>query len=282
MNVAKTVFLMALLTVILVLVGTAIGGRSGALFALCLAAVFNFISYWKSDKIALAMHRAKPLQPGEAPELEGMVRELALKASIPMPRLYVIPQPSPNAFATGRDPAHAAVAVTEGALRALKPEELRGVLAHELGHVIHRDILVATIAATMAGAITMLATWARWAAIFGGMGGRDGERRGGGLELLLMAIVAPLAAMLVQMAVSRSREFMADEASARLTRDPLALAGALRRLEAYAKQIPLETSPASAHMFIVNPLHGGFAGLFSTHPPVEARVQRLEALVGRV
>jgi heat shock protein HtpX len=282
MNAVKTAFLMVLLTVILVLVGTAIGGRSGSIFALCLAAVFNFIGYWTSDKIALAMHRAKALEPGEAPELEGMVRELAMKASIPMPRLYVIPQPAPNAFATGRDPAHAAVAVTEGALRALKPEELRGVLAHELGHVIHRDILVATIAATMAGAITMLATWARWAAIFGGLGGRDGERRGGGLELLLMAIVAPIAALLVQMAVSRSREFMADEASARLTRDPLALAGALRRLEAYSRQVPLATSPSSAHMFIVNPLHGGFAGLFSTHPPTEARIQRLEAMVGHV
>ena len=195
-----------------------------------------------------------------------------------MPRLYLIPSPSPNAFATGRNPSHAAVAVTEGARRLLSREELRGVLAHELGHVVNRDILIASIAATMAGAITMLANFARFAAIFGGLGGGR-NRRGGGLEILFMAILAPIAALLVQMAVSRSREYAADAKSAELTRNPEGLANALRKLEAYSKQVPLETSPDSAHMFIVNPLSGsGFRTLFSTHPSTESRIERLEAM----
>jgi len=275
MNAARTAFLMAVLTVMLVGLGSLIGGRSGAFFALAVAAVMNFIGYWASDRIALGMHRARPLAPGEDPELEGIVRELAQRAGIPMPRLYSIPTPSPNAFATGRDPAHAAVAVTEGARQLLSREEMRAVIAHELGHVVHRDILTASIAATLAGAITMLARFAGYAAIFGG-GGRD--RRGGGLGAIFMMILAPIAAMLVQMAVSRSREFAADEKSARLTGNPLALVSALRKLEAYSKQIPLPTSPSAAHMFIVNPLRGGFATLFSTHPSTEARIERLETM----
>ena len=281
MNTAKTALLMTLLTVILVLIGSLVGGRSGALVALILAAVLNFVAYWTSDKIALAMYRAKPLGPGEAPELESMVRELAQRASLPMPRLYLIPNDTPNAFATGRNPDHAAVAVTAGAMRLLGREELMGVLAHELSHVKNRDILVASIAATIAGAITMLASWARWAAIFGGVGGRD-RRGGGGLEILAMAIVAPLAAMMIQLAISRSREYMADAGAAHLMRNPVPLAQALRKLDAYARKAPLEANPATAHMFTVSPLRGGgIAGLFSTHPSTDSRVERLMAMVGR-
>lgn len=277
MNAARTAFLMTLLTVMLVGLGSLLGGRSGAIFALVFAGLMNFMGYWMSDKIALSMHRAKPIPPGEDPELEGMLRELSQRANIPVPRLYMIPSASPNAFATGRDPAHAAVAVTEGARRLLSREEMRGVIAHELGHVVNRDILVASLAATLAGAITMLARFAGYAALFGG--GRGDDRRGGsGIGAIVMMVLAPIAAMLVQMAVSRSREYMADEKAARLTGNPMGLANALRKLEAYARNIPLETNPSSAHMFIVNPLRGGFASLFSTHPSSESRIERLEAM----
>lgn len=280
MNAVKTAFLMTLLTVILVIAGGAIGGRGGAVFALVLAAVMNFAGYWWSDKVALRMHHARRLEPGEAPELQEMVRELAQRASLPMPRVYLIPSATPNAFATGRDPAHAAVAVTEGALRLLDRNELRGVMAHELAHVKHRDILVASLAATMAGAITMLAHMAQFAAIFGGHRGDD--RQGTNpLALIAMAILAPIAAMLVQMAISRSREYLADEGGARISGDPIPLAQALRKLEAYAQRLPMQGNPASAHLFIVNPFRGGMAGLFSTHPSTESRVERLLGMAGR-
>lgn len=274
MNAVKTALLMTVLTVILVIAGGAIGGRGGAVFALVLAGVMNFAGYWWSDKVALRMHHARPLAEGELPELRETVRELAARAGLPMPRVYLIPSASPNAFATGRDPAHAAVAVTEGALRLLDRGELRGVMAHELAHVKHRDILVASLAATMAGAITMLAHMAQFAAIFGGH--RGGDRGGANpFALLAMAVLAPIGAMLVQMAISRSREYMADEEGARMSDDPRPLAQALRKLEAYALRLPMQGNPASAHLFIVNPFRGGMARLFSTHPGTEERVERL-------
>ncbi|UCG51518.1 MAG: zinc metalloprotease HtpX [Candidatus Latescibacterota bacterium] len=280
MNALKTTFLMALMTVLLVIIGQLIGGRGGAVIALVVAAVMNFVAYWSSDKIALARYRAQEVTREQAPRLYSIVERLVANAGLPMPRVYIIPSQTPNAFATGRDPQHAAVAITEGALSLLDENEVAGVIGHELAHIKNRDILISSIAATLAGAITMLAMWARFAAIFGG--GQGGERRGGGLELLVMAIVAPIAAMLIQMGISRSREYMADAGGAKFANDPRGLANALLKLDDYAKRRPMNASPTTAHMFIVNPLRGGgIAGLFSTHPPTEERVRRLrEARLG--
>jgi len=279
-NTLKTTFLLAVLTVLFVLVGKAIGGQSGMVFAFGLAVVMNVGSYWFSDKIVLRMYRAQEVTESQAPGLYGTVRRLATAAGTPMPKVYVIPEESPNAFATGRNPAHAAVAVTEGILRILTPEELEGVLAHEMAHVRNRDILIGTVAATLAGAIMMLANMARFAAIFGG-GSRDDREGGGGLELLVMAILAPLGAMLVQMAVSRSREYLADETGARFCGRPEALARALEKISGGSRRVPMDASPATAHMFIMSPLTGGgLLSLFSTHPPVEKRIERLLAMRG--
>jgi heat shock protein HtpX len=279
-NTLKTTFLLALLTVLFVLVGKAIGGQSGMVFAFGLAVVMNVGSYWFSDKIVLRMYGAREVSEAEAPQLHGTVRRLAVAAGAPMPKVYVIPEESPNAFATGRNPAHAAVAVTEGILRILSPEELEGVLAHEMAHVTNRDILIQTVAATLAGAIMMLANMAKFAAIFGA-GSRDDREGGGGLSMLAMAIIAPLGAMLVQMAVSRSREYLADETGARFCGKPEALARALEKISNWSRQVPMHASPATAHMFILSPLSGGgLMSLFSTHPPVEKRIERLLALRG--
>ncbi|MFZ3209338.1 MAG: zinc metalloprotease HtpX [Geobacteraceae bacterium] len=279
MNALRTTFLMTLLTVLLVMAGGAIGGRSGMTFALIMAGVMNFVSYWFSDKIVLAMYGAKEVNEAEYPDFFGMVRQLAVQAGMPMPKVYIIPSETPNAFATGRNPEHAAVAATSGILRILTREELMGVMAHEISHVRHRDILISTIAATIAGAITYLAHMAQWAAIFGGGRDRDEEGGGGIFGVLVMAIVAPIAAMLIQMAISRSREYEADKGGAEIAGNPLYLAGALRKLETANRQIPMDANPSTAHMFIVNPLvGGGLMSLFSTHPPMEERVRRLEAM----
>jgi heat shock protein HtpX len=279
MNQFKTFILMLVLTGIFILVGTAIGGRNGAIYAFIFAALMNFFAYWFSDKIVLRMYGAKEVTQGEAPELYQIVGELVNKASLPMPKVYVMENDTPNAFATGRNPEHAAVAVTSGILRILSKEELMGVIGHELSHIQHRDILISTIAATIAGAISMLASMARWGAIFGG--GRSDDDEGGGgniLFVLLFTMVASIAAMLVQMAISRSREYLADEGGARLAH-PLSLAKALGKLEVAAKKIPMEANPSTAHMFIVNPLRGrGVLSLFSTHPPIEERITKLEEM----
>lgn len=278
MNTLRTTFLMALLTVLLVMAGGAIGGRSGMTFALVMAGVMNFISYWFSDKIVLTMYGAKEVSEAEYPDFFGLVRHLAVQAGIPMPRVYIIPSETPNAFATGRNPNHAAVAATTGIMRILTRDELMGVMAHELSHVKNRDILISSIAATIAGAITYLANMAQWAAIFGG--GRDRDDDGGGIfGMLAMAIIAPIAAMLIQMAISRSREYQADKGGAEVTSNPLYLANALRKLQMANQQIPMQANAATAHMFIVNPLcGGGLTSLFSTHPPLEERVRRLEEM----
>ncbi|WP_282003818.1 zinc metalloprotease HtpX [Geotalea uraniireducens] len=283
MNRFKTTLLLTLLTLLLVTMGSAIGGRTGMVFAFFMACAMNFFSYWFSDKIVLAMYGAREIDEAANPAFYGLVRRLALQAGLPMPRVYIIPTDSPNAFATGRNPAHAAVAATEGILRLLSPDELEGVMAHELAHVKNRDILVSTIAATFAGAISMLGNMLQWAAIFG-TGRRDDDEGAGGLiGGLAMAIVAPLVAMLIQLAVSRSREYLADESGAAICGNPLALAGALRKLHSASRMIPLQgASPASAHLFIVNPLTGGtLRQLFSTHPPMEERIARLEAIAHR-
>lgn len=278
MNTLRTTFLMALMTVLLVLAGGAIGGRHGMAFALVMAGVMNFVSYWFSDKIVLAMYGAQEVTEADYPEFYGLVRQLAVQAAIPMPRVYIIQSETPNAFATGRNPEHAAVAATTGIMRILTRDELLGVMAHELSHVRHRDILISSIAATIAGAITYLAHMAQWAAIFGG--GRDRDEEGGGaFGLIVMAIVAPIAAMLIQMAISRAREYEADRGGAEVSGNPLYLASALRKLEMANRQIPMEANAATAHMFIVNPLTGGgLMSLFSTHPPIEERVRRLEEM----
>jgi heat shock protein HtpX len=284
MNTMKTFLLMGVLTVLFVSIGGALGGQSGMIMALIIAGVMNFVSYWWSDKIVLKMYGAHELTRESAPELYRMTEELTLRANLPMPKLYMIPGDQPNAFATGRDPRHAAVAVTEGITRLLTGDELRGVIAHELAHIKNRDILVGTIAATFAGAISYLAQMAQWAMIFGGRSSDD-EEGSNPLSAILMMILAPIAAMLVQMAISRSREFLADETGAQMAGNPLSLANALRRLHAGAERIPMHATPATAHMFIVNPLSGGgIAKLFSTHPPMEERIARLEAMVygGRI
>ncbi len=279
MNTMKTFLLMSVLTVMFVLVGGAIGGEGGMLFALMFAAVMNFVSYWWSDKIVLKMYGARELTPNEHPALFQMTQELVGRAGLPMPKLYIIPGDQPNAFATGRNPEYSAVAVTEGITRLLSKDELRGVIAHELAHIKNRDILVGTVAATFAGAITYLANMAQWAMIFGGRSSDDDEGSNP-LAAIIMMIVAPIAALLVQMAISRSREFLADETGAQMSGNPLSLANALRRLHVGVERIPMHATPATAHMFIVNPLSGGaFMKLFSTHPPMEERIARLEAMV---
>jgi heat shock protein HtpX len=276
----KTTFLLGLLTGVLLLVGGALGGRQGLVIALIFAAGLNFFSYWFSDKMVLAAYRAKPLDANSAPELYSIVSELAHSAGIPTPRLYLIDSDTPNAFATGRNPQHAAVAVTRGIMRVCNREELKGVLGHELSHVMNRDILISSVAATIAGAIMMIATMIRWGAIFG-MGQRDDSGRGGILGLIAAAIFAPLAATLIQLAVSRTREYQADASGAKLVGNPLALASALRKLEMANERMPLDAGQATAHLFIVNPLSAqGIARLFSTHPPIEERVQRLERMTG--
>jgi len=281
MNQFKTFFLMLVLTVLFILVGTAIGGRSGAVYAFFFAALMNFFTYWFSDKIVLRMYGAKEVSQSEAPELYGIVAELTSKASLPMPKVYTMENDTPNAFATGRNPQHAAVAVTTGILRILSRDELMGVIGHELSHIQHRDILISTIAATMAGAISVLASMARWGAMFGGFGRSDDEEGGGGgniLVVLFVSIFASIAAMLIQLAISRSREYLADEGGAHLAH-PLSLAKALQKLEIASQRVPMDANPSTAHMFIVNPLRGGgVLSLFSTHPPIEERVARLEEM----
>jgi heat shock protein HtpX len=275
-NTFKTAFLLTLLTLLLMFIGRAFGGQNGMLLALGLAAVMNFISYFYSDKIALAMYRAQPVTREQLPRAYEVVERLTQKIGIPMPKLYVIPNESPNAFATGRNPSHASVAMTQGILDLLNDEELEGVLAHELGHVNNRDILISSVAATVAGAITMLASMGRWAMIFGGMGGDRDDRRGGGIGALLMLILAPIAASLIQLAVSRSREYQADATGAHFTGNPYALASALAKLDAYSRRIPMQGSPSTAHLFIVQPLLGmNLGNLFSTHPPIAKRIERL-------
>lgn len=277
MNTLKTMVLMVSLSLILVWAGAAFGGRSGMTMALVFALMMNLFSYWFSDKIVLKMYRARKVTESDAPELYSSVRRLAQKAEIPMPKVYIIDQDQPNAFATGRNPAHAAVAVTTGIMRILSREELEGVIGHELAHVKHRDILISTIAATIAAAISYLAQMAQWAMIFGGRG--DDDDRGNPIAALVMMIVGPIAAMLIQMAISRSREYSADEGGARIAGNPRYLAGALKKLNMASQRIPLHAQPATAHMFIVNPFSGGgIVKLFSTHPPIEERIARLEAM----
>jgi heat shock protein HtpX len=280
-NLLKTAVLLAALTSLVVLIGNAIGGQQGMLIAFILAVAMNFGSYWFSDRIVLAMYRAQPVEESQAPDLYRIVRRLTTKAGIPMPRVYLIPNDTPNAFATGRSPQHAAVAVTEGIMRMLDDEEIEGVLAHELSHVKNRDTLTMTIAATLAGVITYLAHMAQWAAIFGG-GRRDDEEGGGMFGALLMAILAPIAAMLIQLAISRAREYQADASGARLSGRPWGLAKALEKLEMASKVAPMDATPATAHLFIVNPLRGdGLMTLFSTHPPIQERIARLRAMATR-
>ena len=271
-NTFKTALLLTAMTLLLLVIGQAFGGERGMFMALIFAGIMNFVSYFYSDKIALAMYRAQPVTREQLPRVYGVIERLTQKVGLPMPKIYVIPTDSPNAFATGRNPSHASVAVTQGILDLLNDEELEGVLAHELGHVRNRDILISSIAATLAGAVTYIA---RFGFFFGGMGDRD-ERRGGGMTGLLMLIVAPIAAMLIQMAVSRSREYEADHTGAGFTGNPYALASALKKLDAYSKRVPMVATPSTAHLFIVQPLLGiNFGNLFSTHPPIAARIERL-------
>jgi len=276
-NTFKTALFLTLLTLLLLFLGRAFGGQNGMILALVFAAIMNFVSYFYSDKIALAMYRAQPVTREELPRVYQVVERLTQKIGIPMPKIYVIPTDSPNAFATGRNPSHASVAVTQGILNLLNDEELEGVLAHELGHVNNRDILISSVAATVAGAITMLASMGRWAMIFGGWGGRDERDRGGGLAALFMLILAPIAATLIQLAVSRSREYQADASGAHYTGNPYALASALAKLDAYSRRLPMQATPSTAHLFIIQPLLGGmsFGNLFSTHPPIAKRIERL-------
>ena len=273
-NTFKTAFFLTLLTLILLLIGRIFGGQNGMLIALAFAAVLNFVSYFYSDKIALAMYRAKPVTREELPRAYQIVERLTQKIGIPMPKMYVIPTDSPNAFATGRNPDHASVAVTQGILNLLNDEEMEGVLAHELGHVRNRDILISSIAATVAGAITYLAEIGRFGMIFGGYE-RDRDE-GGGIVALLMLILAPIAAFMIQMAVSRSREYQADASGAHYTGNPYALASALAKLDAYSKRLPLQATPSTAHLFIIQPFLGqSLMSLFSTHPPTAKRIERL-------
>ena len=279
-NMFKTALLLGVLTSLVVLIGGALGGQQGMVMALIMAMVMNFGAYWFSDRIALAMSGAQPVDEAAAPALHRMVRTLATRASIPMPRVFVIPQDAPNAFATGRDPEHAAVAVTEGITRILDEQELGGVIAHELGHVKNRDTLIMTVTATLAGAITYMAQMAQWAAMFGGRRSDDEDSGGGGaLGAVLMAIVAPIAAMLIQMAISRAREYQADATGARIAGTARGLAGALEKMDMASRMAPMHVTPATAHLYIVNPLSGGgIASLFSTHPPIQERIARLRAM----
>jgi heat shock protein HtpX len=284
MNQLKTAFLLVALTVLLVLVGRLLMGDQGTVLFFGIAVVMNGAAYWFSDRIALASARAREVTPEEAPMLYRLADRLAVQYAVPRPRVEVSPDPSPNAFATGRNPQHAAICVNEGLLRILDEEELYGVLAHEFGHVRNRDILISSVVAVLAGTITLIANVAQWGMMFGGYGGRDDREQGAGGALvgLLMIILAPIAAMLIQLAVSRSREYEADRTGAEVSGDPLALASALRKLERATEVIPSQTAqPAFAHLYIVNPLRGqAWAGLFSTHPPIEERIRRLEAMAG--
>jgi heat shock protein HtpX len=277
MNTLKTALLLTSLTLLLLFIGEYFGGQNGLILAFLFAGVMNFVSYFFSDKIALAMYRAQPVTREQAPRLYQIVERLTAKTGLPMPKIYVIPTDSPNAFATGRNPQHASVAVTQGILGLLNDDEMEGVLAHELGHVRNRDILISSVAATIAGAITFLARMGAWGAMFGGYGGRDNrDRGGGGLAALLMLILAPIAAMLIQLAVSRSREYQADATGAHITGNPYALASALQKLDAYSRRVPMQATPSTAHLFIIQPLLGmNLAGLFSTHPPTAKRIERL-------
>jgi heat shock protein HtpX len=279
-NVFKTTLLLTVMTLLLMLAGRAFGGENGMFIALVFAGIMNFVSYFFSDKIALAMYRAQPVTREQLPRVYTIVERLTQKVGLPMPKIYVIPTDSPNAFATGRNPTHASVAVTQGILGLLNDDELEGVLAHELGHVRNRDILISSIAATLAGAITWLAHIAQWGMIFGGYGGRDrnsGDRGGGGIAALIMIFLAPLAATLIQLAVSRSREYGADDTGAHWTGNPYALASALMKIENYSRRQPLLATPSTAHLFIIQPFLGGmsFGNLFSTHPPTAKRIERL-------
>lgn len=280
MNTLRTIILMAGLTALMVAVGNAFGGQNGMYIAFGIAMVMNFASYWFSDKIVLRMYNGREVSESQAPELYSLVRMLAMRAGLPMPKVYVISGDQPNAFATGRDPQHAAVAVTEGIMHMLSREELSGVIGHELAHIKNRDILIGTVAATIAGAISMLAHMAQWAMIFGGGRGSDDDEGSSPIAGFLMIILAPIAAMLIQMAISRSREYSADADGARIAGNPRYLSGALRKLHNAAHQIPMAATPATAHMFIVSPLSGigGLAGLFSTHPPMEKRIEKLESM----
>lgn len=282
MNYIKTAALLAVLTALLVLLGNVLGGRNGATIALMFAGVMNFVSYWFSDRIVLAMYRARPVSEADAPDLYRIVRDLTVKAGMPMPKVYIMQSDTPNAFATGRNPDHAAVAVTTGITALLSREELAGVIGHELSHIRNRDILIATIAATIAGAISYLSQMAYFASLFGGS--RDDDRGSNPLVAIVTMIIAPIAAMIIQMAISRSREYGADEGGASITGNPLYLADALRKLDYYNKRIPMPgDNGATAHMFIVSPLSGrSLVKLFSTHPPTEERIKRLEAMAGRV
>jgi heat shock protein HtpX len=278
-NTVKTAFLLTLLTVLLVLIGQHFGGRDGLILGFLFAAGMNFFTYFYSDKLALKMYKAQPVTREELPRAYEVVERMTQRMGIPMPKMYVIPTESPNAFATGRNPKHASVAMTHGILGLLNDEELEGVLAHELSHVQNRDILTSSIAATLAGAITLIARMGYWASLFGGggQGGGGRERGGGGVGGLFMLIVAPFAAMLIQLAVSRSREYEADATGAKTTGNPYALASALEKIDAYSKRLPMVASPSSAHLFIAQPLVGGgmFTNLFSTHPPMQKRIERL-------
>jgi len=275
-NNLKIVFFLGLLTGILMLLGGVFGGRSGMILALVIAGAMNFGAYWFSDRIVLKLYRARELPENEAPRIRTIVRELSQKINIPMPKIYVIDQESPNAFATGRGPGHAAIALTKGIMEMMREEELQGVIAHELSHVLNRDTLISAIAATLAGAVMFLAHQMRWLAFFGG---RDDDDNGGIIGLLVMTILAPFAAMLIQMAVSRSREYKADASAAQMTHNPGGLAAALEKLEDFSKKIPLPATPQTAHLFVVSPLTGkGLFNLFSTHPPIAERVNRLREM----
>jgi heat shock protein HtpX len=279
MNTFKSTLLLVVLMLFLIFVGDWVGGQNGMVVAFLISVAMNFTAYFFSDKIALKMYRAQPVTREELPRAYQVVERLAAKDGLPMPKIYVIPSESPNAFATGRNPQHASVAVTHGILSLLNDEELEGVLAHELGHVKNRDILTSSIAATLAGAITLIARMGYWTSFFGGYGGGGGrrDRNGGGIGALLMIILAPIAASLIQLAISRSREYEADATGAHTTGNPYALASALQKLDDYSRRIPMLASPSNAHLFIVAPLlgSGGFGNLFSTHPPIKERIKRL-------
>jgi heat shock protein HtpX len=280
MNSIKSVLLLGILTGLLMFIGGLFGGKGGVVIAFLFAIVMNFGAYWFSDKIVLRMYKAREVTENQAPEIYALVRNLALRASMPMPKVYIIPEDTPNAFATGRNEDHAVVAVTDGILRILSREELEGVLAHELTHIKNKDMLIGSIAATLAGAIVMLANMAQWAAIFGGAS-RNNEEEGGSniVSLILMAVLAPLAATLIQMAISLSREYLADEGGAKISGNPYGLAGALEKLSRASQAMPMDANPSTAHLFIVNPLTGrAFMNLFSTHPPIEERVARLRSM----
>ncbi len=278
-NSLKTVFLLGALTGMLMLIGGLIGGQGGVYIAFIFALIMNFGSYWFSDKIVLKMYRAQEVSETSAPGLYNIVRNLSLKANLPLPRIFIIPEETPNAFATGRNEKHAVVAVTEGIMRILNKEELEGVIAHELSHIKNKDMLISSIAATIAGAISMLATMAQWAAIFGGGRSDDDDEKGGIIGLVVMAIIAPLAAAVIQMSISRSREYLADAGGASITKNPYGLASALEKLTQASRVMPMDSKPATAHLFIVNPLSGkALMNLFSTHPPLEERIARLRSM----